>query len=156
MIRNHGMRRRYCHEMLGYNFRMSDLHSAIGLVQIDRLDEFTQKRKANAAYFNKHIASVRTPQVKDGYDHVWHQYTIRIEGDRSRDAAVKQLNDAGVGAGIFYPYPAYRQAHLIAAGYGNLSLPVTECLVNEVISLPVHPQLSQADLETIVSEVNKL
>jgi dTDP-4-amino-4,6-dideoxygalactose transaminase len=154
MIRNHGMQRRYCHEMLGYNYRISDLHSAIGLVQVDRLKDFTEKRKANAAYLNQHITSVKTPQVKDGYDHVWHQYTVRVDGNR--DVAVKQLTEAGIGTGIFYPSPAYRQAHLIEAGYGNISLPVTERTVNEVISLPIHPQLSQADLETIVSEVNKL
>lgn len=156
MIRNHGMQRRYCHEMLGYNFRISDLHSAIGLAQVERLSEFNEKRKANAEYLNAHIRSVKTPNVKEGYDHVWHQYTIRVDGSRNRDLAVKQLTDAGIGTGIFYPYPAYRQAHLIEAGYGNLSLPVTECMVNEVISLPVHPQLSQADLEKIVTEVNKL
>jgi len=69
---------------------------------------------------------------------------------------VKKLNDAGIGTGIFYPYPAYKQAHLVEAGYGEISLPVTERIVKEVISLPVHPQLSQTDLETIVMEVNKL
>jgi dTDP-4-amino-4,6-dideoxygalactose transaminase len=156
MIRNHGMQRRYYHEILGYNFRTSDLHSAIGLAQVDRLAEFTKKRKENAAYLNAHITSVKTPQVREGYEHVWHQYTIRVDGSRNRDAAIKQLNDAGVGTGIFYPFPAYRQAHLVEAGFGNLSLPVTECIVDEVISLPVHPQLTQADLETIVTEVNKL
>lgn len=156
MIRNHGMQRRYYHDMLGYNFRISDLHSAIGLAQVNRLEEFTAKRSANAAYLNQHIKSVKTPLVREGYKHVWHQYTIQVNGGRNRDAAIKQLNEAGVGTGVFYPIPAYRQEHLVAAGYGNLSLPVTERKVNEVISLPVHPQLSQADLETIVTEVNKL
>lgn len=156
MIRNHGMQRRYYHEMLGYNFRTSDIHSAIGLVQIERLEEFTEKRKANAAFLNAHITTVKTPHVREGYNHVWHQYTVRIDGGRSRDACVKALNDAGVGTGIFYPIPAYRQAHLVEAGYGNLYLPVTECVVDEVISLPVHPQLTHLDLETIANEVNKL
>jgi dTDP-4-amino-4,6-dideoxygalactose transaminase len=156
MIRNHGMQRRYYHDMLGYNFRISDLHAAIGVVQIDRLGEFTEARKANAAFLNAHLTSVKTPQVCQGYDHVWHQYTIRVDSGRDRDAAVKMLNEAGIGTGIFYPVPAYQQAHLVAGGYGELYLPVTERLVKEVISLPVHPQLSQADLETIVEGVNKL
>ena len=156
MLRNHGMQRRYYHDMLGYNFRMTDLHAAIGLAQVERLEEFTHKRQDNAAYFNQRIHSVVTPKVSQGYEHVFHQYTIRVDRGRDRDAAVKQLNDAGVGSGIFYPVPAYRQAPLIELGYGNVSLPVTERLVKEVISLPVHPLLSQADLETIVSEVNKL
>jgi dTDP-4-amino-4,6-dideoxygalactose transaminase len=155
MIRNHGMQRRYYHDMLGYNFRMTDLLAAIGLVQVERLAEFTAKRKANAAYFNAHLTSVKIPMVRPGYEHVWHQYTIRLDGGRNRDAAVKKLNDAGVGTGVFYPIPANKQAHLVSE-YGNVSLPMTDRLVNDVISLPVHPQLNQADLETIVNEVNKL
>lgn len=156
MIRSHGMQRRYYHDMLGYNFRMSDLHAAIGVVQIDRLAEFTARRRANAEYLNAQLTRVVTPQVRPGYGHVWHQYTIRVDGGRDRDAAVKQLNDAGIGTGIFYPIPAHQQAHLQALGLGNVRLPVAEQLAREVISLPVHPQLSQADLETIVAEVNKL
>jgi len=159
MIRNHGMQRRYYHEMLGYNFRMTDLHAAIGLVQLGRLEEFTSRRAANAAYLSANISSVKTPAVREGYRHVWHQYTIRVSGSggsATRDVAVKQLNDAGVGTGIFYPIPAHKQAYLRDHGVEDVSLPVAEQLANEVISLPVHPQLSQADLETIAREVNKL
>lgn len=156
MIRNHGMQRRYYHDMLGYNFRISDLHAAIGLVQIDRLREFTDARNANAKFLNNHLTTVKSPVVKPGYDHVWHQYTIRVNEGRDRDAAVVKLNEFGIGTGIFYPVPAYRQAHLVAAGFGDLYLPVTEELVKEVISLPVHPQLSQADLDSIVMGVNTL
>jgi perosamine synthetase len=155
MIRNHGMQRRYYHDMLGYNFRMTDLHAAIGLAQIERLAEFTAKRRANAAYLNAHLTSVRTPSVRPGYEHVWHQYTVRLDGGRDRDAAIKKLNEAGVGTGIFYPVLANKQAHLVVE-YGSVPLPVAERMVSEVFSLPVHPQLSQADLETIVTEVNKL
>lgn len=156
MIRNHGMQRRYYHDMLGYNFRMTDLHAAIGLAQLDRLDDFTRQRRANAAYLNTHITSVKTPTVKEGYDHVWHQYTIRVDDGRNRDEAVRQLTEEGIGTGIFYPVPANKQSHLIEMGLGDISLPVTEQIATEVISLPVHPQLSQSDMETIVSEVNKL
>jgi dTDP-4-amino-4,6-dideoxygalactose transaminase len=157
MIRSHGMKRRYYHDMLGYNFRLSDLHAAIGVVQMDRLEDFTAERKANAAYLSAHLEGVRVPAVKEGYDHVWHQYTIRIEGGREeRDAAVQQLNKAGVGTGIFYPLPAHQQPYLQALGYDAVSLPVAERLSQEVLSLPVHPQLTEADLAKIVSEVNAL
>jgi len=142
--------------MLGYNFRISDLHAAIGLAQTDRLEQFTKARKANAAFLNSHITHVKTPYVQPGYDHVWHQYTVRVKKGDDRDAAIKKLTEAGIGTGVFYPIPAYRQAHLVELGYGNLSLPVTERLVNEVFSLPVHPLLSQMDLETIVDRVNEL
>jgi perosamine synthetase len=154
MIRSHGMKRRYYHDMLGYNFRMSDLHAAIGVAQMDRLDGFTAKRRANAAYLSNNLKGVVVPTVKDGYEHVWHQYTIRVS--EGRDAAVQQLNAAGVGTGIFYPVPAHRQIHLQDMGYADLSLPVAEQLSQEVISLPVHPLLTQADLEKIVYEVNRL
>ena len=162
MLRSHGMQRRYYHDILGYNFRMTDLHAAIGLVQLNRLQEFTTRRRANAAYLNAHLTSVVTPRVREGYGHVWHQYTVRVRqtpevaAAQARDAAVNRLTEAGVGTGVFYPLPANKQAHLREIGLGDISLPVAENMANEVISLPVHPRLSQADLETIVREVNKL
>jgi dTDP-4-amino-4,6-dideoxygalactose transaminase len=155
LLRSHGMKVRYCHDMLGYNYRMSDLHAAIGLAQIGRLDKFTEKRKLNAQFLNKNITSVITPKVKPEYDHVWHQYTVRVDGDRDRDAAVKQLNEAGVGTGTFYPVPVHQQGYMKEL-VGDYHLPVSEKLAKQVISLPVHPQVSQADLEKIVTEVNRI
>jgi len=155
LLRSHGMKVRYYHDMLGYNFRMTDLHAAIGLAQMDRLEAFTKKRRENAQFLTENIKSVITPKVKDGYEHVWHQYTIRVDGDRDRDAAVKQLSDAGVGNGIFYPVPVHQQSYIVEM-LGQRSLPVAEKLAKEVISIPVHPQLTQSDLEIIVNEVNKL
>jgi dTDP-4-amino-4,6-dideoxygalactose transaminase len=155
LLRSHGMRRRYHYESMGYNFRMSDLHAAIALAQMDRLEELKAKRRANAAYLSEHITSVVTPKVRDGYEHVWHQYTIRVDGGRDRDAALQQLRDAGVGAGIYYPIPIHQHAYLHEV-LGEPSLPVAEQLSHEVISLPIHPALSQADLEQIVKAVNAL
>ncbi len=140
MLRNHGMKRRYYHDMLGFNFRMTDLCAAIGLTQLDRLEEFTTRRRANAQYLNSKLESVITPKVKEGYGHVFHQYTIRVDGARDRDAAAKQLNEAGVGTGIFYPVPAHQQEYMREI-VGSVQLPVAEKLAQEVISLPVHPQL---------------
>jgi dTDP-4-amino-4,6-dideoxygalactose transaminase len=162
MIRSHGMQKRYYHDMLGYNFRLSDLHAAIGLAQLERLPDFTAKRRANAAFLNAHLTeSVIIPATGAQAGHVWHQYTVRIRDGVStkgvaRDVAVEQLARAGVGTGIFYPVPANRQAHLQDMGLGDVHLPVAEQLALEVLSLPVHPQLTQDDLETIVREVNKL
>lgn len=155
LLRSHGMKVRYYHDMLGYNFRMTDLHAAIGLAQMERLAPFTEKRRHNAQYLSENIKSVITPKVKEGYGHVWHQYTIRVDGGRDRDAAIKKLTEGGVGTGIFYPVPAHQQSYIVEM-LGSVHLPVAEKLAKEVISLPVHPQLSQADLETIVAEVNKL
>lgn len=160
MIRNHGMERRYHHDTLGYNFRTSDIHSAIGSVQMDRLEAFTGKRIANAAYFNEHITSVITPAVREGYKHVWHQYTVRVPDaapdGSTRDAAIEKLRDNGVAPGVFYPIPAHKHPYLRDYGVEEVSLPVAEKLAAEVMSLPVHPQLTQEELGKIVEEVNKL
>jgi dTDP-4-amino-4,6-dideoxygalactose transaminase len=157
LMRQHGMKRRYYHDMLGYNYRMTDLHAAIGVVQLDRLADFTARRCFNAAYLNAKIETdaVLTPQVKDGYGHVWHQYTVRVNGRGARDAAVQHLTECGVGTGIFYPVPAHQQGY-VREMLGDVNLPVTEQLAREVISLPVHPQLTQSDLEQIVAAVNQL
>lgn len=157
MLRAHGMERRYYHDALGYNYRMSDLHAAIGLAQLHRLDEFTAARRANAAFLSAHIRNPRviTPAAPcDG--HVWHQYTVRATGGLERDRAVQALNEAGVGTGVFYPIPAHQQRHLRDLGYGDAHMPVAEAMAREVFSLPVHPALVQADLERIASEVNRL
>ncbi len=155
LLRQHGMQRRYYHEMLGYNYRLSDLHAAIGNAQLDRLADFTAKRQANAAFLSARLTSVITPQVKPGYEHVWHQYTVRMAAGRDRDAAVKQLTEAGIGTGVFYPVPAHQQG-FVRARLGECRLPVNEQLAQAVISLPVHPHLSLTDLEQIVAAVNQL
>ncbi len=155
LLRNHGQRTRYHYDMLGYNYRLTDLHAAIGLCQIRRLPEFTQRRQANAAFLSERIEAVQTPTVRDDCEHVWHQYTVRINSGRSRDEAVQKLEDAGVGTGVFYPIPAHQHDYM-RAHVGELSLPVAERLAREVFSLPVHPQLTQDELNVIVDEVNKL
>ena len=153
LLRNHGMKRRYYYEMMGYNFRLTNLHAALGVAQMGRLAAFTAQRQANAAYLNAHIQTVITPQTPAGCEHVWHQYTVRIP--QGRDEAARVLENAGIGTGIFYPIPAHQQEY-VQQRIGLVQLPVTEQMAAEVLSLPVHPQLSQADLEKIVHEVNKL
>jgi len=154
LMRAHGMRQRYYHESLGYNFRLTDLQAAIGLVQLDRLAELNQKRAANAAYLTAHLQGwVKTPVVRPGAVHAWHQYTIRVPGDR--DAFVARLKAAGVGYGIYYPVPVHQQAHYRQRGYGDLSFPHSEEAARQVVSLPVHPALTEADLERIVAAVKE-
>jgi dTDP-4-amino-4,6-dideoxygalactose transaminase len=155
LLRSHGMRQRYVHEILGYNFRLSDIHAAIGLAQLERLPEFLERRRAHAAYLSGGITSVRTPRVQPGCEHAWHQYTVRVGPRRDRDEVVRQLAAAGVGTGVFYPLPAHRQPYMRGL-VGDVHLPVAEQLAREVVSLPVHPALSPAELEVIVSAVNGL
>jgi perosamine synthetase len=155
LLRNHGMRKRYQYEMLGYNFRLTDLLAAIGIAQLDRMPEATRRRRENARFLNAEIESVATPTVKEGREHVWHQYTVRVPDSMDRDDAVKRLDAAGIGTGIFYPGGAHQFAH-IKEVVGDIEMPVTDRVAASVISLPVHPLLEQADLERIVAAVNAL
>lgn len=155
LLRSHGMERRYHHETLGYNFRLTDLNAALGLVQLERLQQVTEQRRANAAYLNERLQTVITPITAPEREHVWHQYTIRIDAGRNRDQCAARLQQAGVGTGIFYPIPAHQHQYMRNI-VGNVTMPVSEKLAHEVLSLPVHPQLSEKELEKIVCEVNKL
>ena len=153
VMRQHGMRRRYYHDELGFNFRMTDIHAAIGLAQLQKLDRFNKARIANARYFSTHLQGVSVPQVPQGRRHVFHQYTIRVPNGR-RDALLEHLREQGIGTGVYYPVPVHQQTfYTQELGY-DLSLPETEQAAAEVLSLPVHPALSHKDRETIVATVN--
>jgi len=153
VIRQHGMRRRYYHDELGFNFRMTDIHAAIGLAQIKKLDRFNAMRRANAAYLNDNLKGVVTPFVPDGCEHVYHQYTIRVPNGK-RDALRTHLQSQGIGSEVYYPVPVHQQSIYKTMGY-DISLPNTESASQEVLSLPVHPALTKVDLEAIVKAVNE-
>ncbi|RMF77381.1 MAG: DegT/DnrJ/EryC1/StrS family aminotransferase [Chloroflexi bacterium] len=158
LVRNHGMEGLYQHSTLGYNFRMTDMAAAIGLVQLNRLPGWTVQRNANALYLSEHLEHVITPVVKPGYKHVFHQYTIRVPEPFNRDDVVHWLNSQGIGARVYYPVPIYRQPVIQQRfpQYRDLTLPETERAAAQVISLPVHPSLAQDDLERIVEVVNMI
>ena len=150
LLRNQGMERRYENEVIGFNTRMTDIHAAIGRVQLGKLAGWTKTRQQNAAFLSANITGVVVPPIAPGAEHVFHQYTIRIEG-LSRDEFSKQLTELGVGNGVYYPTPIHR---LPSFGQ-SLDLPATELVAKQCLSLPVHPSLSQQDLEKIVDAVNK-
>lgn len=153
VIRNHGMRRRYYHDELGYNFRMTDIHAAIGLAQLGKLKQFNRQRQENAAFYNAHLRGVITPTVPQGYTHVFHQYTIRVP-DGKRDALREHLKEHDIGSEIYYPVPIHKQSfYMEELGYKG-DFPESEKAADEVLSLPVHPSLSPADLEKVVEAVN--
>ena len=154
VIRQHGMRRRYYHDELGFNFRMTDVHAAIGLAQLQKLESFNQARIANAQFLSAHLRGVITPQVPQGYRHVFHQYTVRASNGL-RDVLLEHLKCREIGSGVYYPVPIHQQTlYTQELGY-DVHLPETEKAAAEVLSLPVHPALSRADLEEIVSAVNE-
>ena len=152
LLRNQGMEKQYENEVIGFNARMTDIHAAIGRVQLTKVDAWTGTRQRNAAFLDAHLHNVIVPPVADGAVHVYHQYTIRVSDDR--DGFVTALREEHqIGSGVYYPIPNHRLTSL--AGYApGLDLPETERAAREVVSLPVHPSLSQNDLERIVEAVN--
>ena len=157
MIRNQGMEKRYANEFVGLNNRMTDIHASIGRVQLGKLAGWTKIRQDNAAFLSQNITEAVTPTVPEGYVHVYHQYTIRVEGatGEERDRFVTALKEEHqVGSGVYYPIPNHRLPSLAPYAPG-LELPNTEKVAAECVSLPVHPSLSQADLERIAEAVNK-
>jgi len=154
VIRNHGMRKRYYHDELGYNFRMSDMHAAIGLAQIAKLDKFNEKRQDNAAFYSKFLKGVITPYVPEGSVHVYHQYTVRVPGGK-RDALRAFLAENEIGSEVYYPVPIHKQGfYMTEYGY-NVSLPETEKAAAEVLSIPVHPAITVAEREKVASAINE-
>ena len=110
LLRSHGQKERYRHIALGFNQRMTDLQAAIGLVQLNKLEQFTEKRIANAAYLTEHLgSSVQTPITQAGYRHVFHLYTIRVPAGHDRDAWVAHLKERGIGTSIHYPCTIHQQ-----------------------------------------------
>jgi perosamine synthetase len=149
LLRNQGMEKRYENEIAGYNTRMTDIHAAIGRVQLKKLAGWTKQRQDNAKFLDENLRGVIVPPVADGAVHVYHQYTIRIV-DQDRDAFAEEIGKRGIGSGVYYPIPNHR-----LPSYGlTLDLPVTEQVAKQCLSLPVHPSLSQGDLEKIVEVIN--
>jgi perosamine synthetase len=148
LLRNQGMERRYDNEIVGFNLRMTDLAAAIGRVQLTRLPGFTRRRQANAAYYERHLHGVGRPSTRDGARHVFHQYTLRINGF-DRDDFAAELSTHGVGTGVYYP----RGVHRLPAYRRPVDLPQTDLAARQCLSLPVHPALSERDLARVAEAV---
>ncbi len=155
MVRAHGESKRYEQSLLGYNYRMTDIAASIGLVQLKHIDEFNEKRNENAQYLSEGLTDVEgitTPTVADDVKHVFHQYTIRVS--KNRDSFKDYLTENGIGTGIHYPIVLYKQPYYANQGItGNC--PEAEKASNEVISLPVHPSLTEEELDTIIKTIKE-
>ena len=149
LLRNQGMERRYENEVVGFNTRMTDIHAAIGRVQLGKLAAWTERRRSNAAFFDANLRGVVVPPVATDAVHVYHQYTIRVV-DQDRDAFSAALAERGVGSGVYYPTPVHRLPSFAL----DLDLPQTELAASQVLSLPVHPAVTDAELSAVVEAVN--
>lgn len=154
IIRSHGQEVRYKHDYFGLNWRMQDMNAAIGLVQMDYIEDWNTSRIANAEKLASLIRAVETPRVRDGDRHVFHQFTVRVP--RDRDGVQKQLQDAGIGSAVHYPIPIHQQPIMRQMGFGEGSFPVAEAAAGHVLSLPVHPSLGPEDVEYIAAALNRI
>lgn len=156
-FRHHGQseKTRYEYFDLGYNYRMTDISAAIGLAQLNKLGQWNEKRKQNAEHLSKGLAKIKgikVPVVRKNCSHVFHQYTVKVENDfkLKRDELVVHLKNNGVGCSVYYPKPLHLFNHLGKLGYKKGDFPVSERLSRQVVSLPVHPHLTQEDLNCII------
>lgn len=162
VLRNQGMRRRYEYEVAGHNYRMTDLQAAVGIPQMERLETVTAARRANAAALDRGlegVAGVTAPFRQPRRGHVFHQYTVRVGpgSARDRDALATALTEAGVGCGVYYPrvvfdYDCYRESPQVRAS----GVPNAELAAREVLSLPVHPLVTDSDIDRICTTVAHL
>lgn len=151
IIRDHGQKERYLHEILGYNYRMTDIAAMLGLTQLKKLDWFNEQRINNAMYYNKKLTnkSIQKPFIADKVKHVFHQYTIRV---KERDKFLTHLETNGIGYGVYYPTSIHKQP--MFSEYNKLTLPEAEHACEEVVSIPVHPALDKGELEYVVGVMN--
>ncbi len=160
LIRNHGDVGKYNHVILGYNYRMTEIQAAIGLVQLEKLDTLNEKRRKNAKYLSKHlrVEGLVTPYEAKNVKHVYHQYVVRLEDEfpMSRDEFVAYLKQHGIECAVHYPLPVYKQLLYQNLGYRDVKCPVAEEVSSKVLSLPVHPFLTDEELKYIVEVVNSV
>jgi len=155
MVANHGQSARYYHDVVGLNSRLDTVQAAVLRIKLPLLDEYINARRAVADAYDAAFANVpqiTTPgRVPYSY-HVYHQYTLQLNG-ASRDELQKYLQDRNVPSMIYYPVPAHRQKMFADFGGAAFNLPVTDALTTKVISLPIHTEMDQDQLEYIINSV---
>lgn len=157
MIANHGQRIKYHHDHIGVNSRLDTIQAAVLNVKLKYLDDYARKRNEVAAFYDKALAKVaflRTPYRAPYSTHVYHQYTLIVEG-RDRNEFKSYLEANGIPTMIYYPVPLHLQKAYVRKGFGEGSFPVTEALSKTVISLPIHTEMKSEELEFITTVIGK-
>jgi dTDP-4-amino-4,6-dideoxygalactose transaminase len=152
LLRQHGIRERYRPEMLGFNFRMTDIGASIGLAQLAKLPAANARRQQIARRYDEELSGVHIPVRRPGAEHVFHQYTLRVP---DRDEFANRLAERGVETRVYYPVPCHRQIPFRAFADG-VTLPVTDQLTDEILSIPVHPSLTDDEVDQVIEAVNSV
>lgn len=152
-LRDHGRTSKYEHDEIGYGERLDALQAAVLTAKLPHLESWTEARRSHARYYTELLAksTIQTPIERSDSRHVYHLYVIRV---RQRDALMSLLKSKGIDCGIHYPVPLHRQQAFMRRGYGDVSLPVTEAIASEVLSLPLYPELSRAGIEYVVRQID--
>jgi dTDP-4-amino-4,6-dideoxygalactose transaminase len=153
-LRDHGRTTKYEHDEIGFGDRIDALQAAILAAKLPYLNEWTDARRAHARRYDELLADpdVIRPYEAPNVRHVYHLYVIRVP---RRDEMLEHLKSQGVDAGIHYPVPVHRQPAYLKEGYGHISLPVTEQVAGEVVSLPLYPELSSEQIEYVARAVKE-
>jgi dTDP-4-amino-4,6-dideoxygalactose transaminase len=152
-LRTHGSRRTYYHEIVGYNSRLDALQAAVLRAKLPHLAAWSAARRRNAAYYDAafaDVSEVTTPYVDPANTSIYNQYTIRVA---QRDALQAYLKDRGIGSNVYYPLPLHLQPCFAYLGYTEGQCPVAERAAKEVLSLPVFPELTTAQLDEVIAAV---
>jgi dTDP-4-amino-4,6-dideoxygalactose transaminase len=155
MTANHGQKVRYLHDLVGCNSRLDAIQAAILNVKIKRLDAYNAARKSAADYYTNAFAGtnwITTPYIAPYSTHVFHQYTLLLDGV-NRDELSNYLTGKGIPNMIYYPVPGHRQKMFENFGLENVDLPITDWLTERVISLPIHTELDEEQLNYISNEL---
>jgi dTDP-4-amino-4,6-dideoxygalactose transaminase len=161
VLRAHGMRRRYYHEEIGWNSRLDSLQAAILEVKLRYLPKWNQQRRDHAARYDQLFgeADLTASNVKEGVvlpftdpraGHIFHQYVIRAP---RRDELRQYLTDRQIGSEIYYPLPLHQQTSLVGLGYKRGDFPISETAANEVLALPMYPELREDEQQTVVETI---
>jgi len=155
LLRGHGQKNRYYHELIGYTSRLDELQAAVLRVKLPHLDRWNQRRAEIAAIYNESFADLPlvTPYCAPYSNHTYHQYTLR---STQRDETVKALQALGVGTFVYYPVPIHLQKAYRHLGYQPGSLPKTELVAQEVFSLPIFPELTESQVAQVTERVRKV
>jgi len=153
LLRNHGREGKYEHQYAGYNERMDTLQAAILNVKLPHLDAWNEARRARAADYNRLLDSskVTKPTVADGCTHVYHLYVIRVA---NRDGLQSHLKDKGIASGVHYPLPLHLQPAYADLGYKEGDFPETEKAAKDILSLPMYPELTTAQVEEVAAAIS--
>lgn len=153
MMRDHGQRKKYHHELVGWNARMDGIHGAVLRVKLRHLDAANEARRRHAAHYQELLAGVENlclPREAKGRRHVWHVYAVRVA---KRDAILEKLAKVGIHCGIHYPVPVHLQEAYRGLGLGRGSFPVAERCADEFLSLPMFPELTAEQVAAVAREV---